>query len=48
LVIAARQGDGNDVALLVLKRIDVAHAESALQQSKIYPYECMDFFMANC
>ena len=32
LGVAARQGDGNDVALLALKRIDGAHAEPALQQ----------------
>ena len=32
LRVAARQGDGNDVALLALKRIDGAHAEPALQQ----------------
>ena len=31
LGVAARQGDGNDVALLALKRIDGAHAEPALQ-----------------
>jgi hypothetical protein len=31
LGVAARQGDGNDVALLALKRINRAHAESALQ-----------------
>ncbi len=29
LGVAARQGDGNDVALLALKRIDGAHAEPA-------------------
>ena len=32
LGVAARQCDGNDVALLALKRIDGAHAEPALQQ----------------
>jgi len=48
LGVAARQGDSNDVALLALKRIDGAHAEPALQQPKIYPYESMDFFMAKC
>ncbi len=32
LGVAARQGDGNDVALLALKRIDRAHVEPALQQ----------------
>ena len=32
LGVAARQGDGNDVALLALKRIDGAHAEPTLQQ----------------
>ncbi|AMS32732.1 hypothetical protein AEM42_10730 [Betaproteobacteria bacterium UKL13-2] len=32
LGVAARQGNGNDVALLALKRIDGAHAEPALQQ----------------
>jgi hypothetical protein len=32
LGVAACQGDGNDVALLALKRIDGAHAEPALQQ----------------
>jgi hypothetical protein len=32
LGVAARQRDGNDVALLALKRIDSAHAEPALQQ----------------
>ncbi len=32
LSVAARQGDGNDVALLALERIDGAHAEPALQQ----------------
>ena len=32
LGVAARQRDGNDVALLALKRIDGADAEPALQQ----------------
>ncbi len=32
LGVAARQGNGNDVALFALKRIDGAHAEPALQQ----------------
>lgn len=31
LGVAARQGDGNDVALLALKRIDEAHAGRTLQ-----------------
>ncbi len=37
LGVAARQGDGNDVALLALKRIDGAHAEPALQQLVMQP-----------
>ncbi len=37
LGVAARQGDGNDVALLALKRIDVSHAEPALQQRGMQP-----------
>ena len=37
LGVAARQGDGNDVALLALKRIDGAHAEPALQQLVMRP-----------
>ena len=32
LGVAARHGDGRDAALLALKRIDGAHAESALQR----------------
>jgi hypothetical protein len=32
LGVAARQGDGNDVALLALKRIDGPRTEPALQQ----------------
>ena len=32
LGVAARQGDGNDVALLALKRIDGAHAAPAMQR----------------
>jgi hypothetical protein len=35
LGVAARQGDGNDVALLALKRIDGAHTEPALQHQDI-------------
>jgi hypothetical protein len=35
LGVAARQGDGNDVALLALKRIDGANAQPALQQQTI-------------
>jgi hypothetical protein len=35
LGVAACQGDGNDVALLALKRIDSAHAEPALQNQII-------------
>ncbi len=37
LGVAARQGDGNDVALLALKRINRAHAEPALQQLVMHP-----------
>ena len=37
LGVAARQRDGNDVALLALKRIDGAHAEPALQQRVMQP-----------
>ena len=37
LGVAARQGDGNDVALLALKRIDVAYADPTLQQQIIQP-----------
>ena len=37
LGVAARQGDGNDVALLALKRIDGADAEPALQQRVMPP-----------
>jgi hypothetical protein len=37
LGVAACQGDGNDVALLALKRIDGAHAEPALQQRVMQP-----------
>jgi hypothetical protein len=35
LGVAARQGDGNAVALLALKRIDGAHAEPAFQNQDI-------------
>jgi hypothetical protein len=37
LGVAAPKGDGNDVALLALKRIDGAHAEPALQQLVMQP-----------
>jgi hypothetical protein len=37
LGVAARQGDGNDVALLALKQIDGAQAEPALQQQVMPP-----------
>ena len=42
LGVAARQGDGNDVALLALKRIDGAHAEPALQQQVIEHFAVLD------
>jgi len=42
LGVAARQGDGNDVALLALKRIDGAHAEPALQQQTIQHFAVFD------
>ena len=37
LRVAARQRDGNDVALLALKRIDGAHAEPAAQRRRLQP-----------
>jgi hypothetical protein len=42
LGVAARQRDGNDVALLALKRIDGAHAQPALQQQVIQHFAVFD------